>query len=173
MKQLWMLSLLLTASVVLALGTIKTDYDHSADFSRYKTYSWLKVEAGNTLWQDRIRKAIDAELSAKGMQNVASGGDVSVVAVGAVKTDQRPETFYNDFGGGWYWRGFGDGIATTTVENVPIGSLMLDMFDGKTKKLVWRGLGEKTLSGDPEKNEKKLKDVVGDMLKSFPPKSKG
>jgi len=47
------------------------------------------------------------------------------------------------------------------------------MFDGKTKKLVWRAEAEKVLSGDPEKNEKKLHDVVEDMFKKFPPKSNG
>ena len=173
MTKPFMVSTLLVASVMLALATVKTDYDHSADFGRYKTYSWLKVEAGNSLWQDRIRKAVDAELSAKGLQYLGSGGDVSVAAVGSEKSEQRLETFYNDFGDGWYWRGFGNGIATTTVETVPIGSLMLDMFDSKTKKLVWRAHGEKALSGDPEKNERKLQDIVGDMFKKFPPASKG
>jgi hypothetical protein len=173
MKQSLMFCILPAIVVVLASAAVKTDYDHAADFSRYKTYSWLKVEARDSLWQDRIRKAVDAELSAKGWQSVASGGDAALAAVGSVKTEQQLETFYNGFGGGWYWRGFGDGVVTTTVENIPIGSLVLDVFDGKTKKLVWRATGEKVLSGDPEKNEKKLRDIVGDMFKKFPPAPKG
>ena len=50
---------------------------------------------------------------------------------------------------------------------------MLDAFGAKTKKLVWRASGEKVLSGDPEKNEKKLRDIVGDMFKKFPRTAKG
>jgi Protein of unknown function (DUF3300) len=33
---------------------VTTDYDHSANFSQYKTYSWIKVQAGDSLWADRI-----------------------------------------------------------------------------------------------------------------------
>jgi hypothetical protein len=173
MRKLLMSLTLMAAVVILASAAVKTDYDHAADFSRYKTYSWLKVEAGNTLWQDRIRKAVDAELSAKGWQSVPSGGNVAVAAVGSEKTEQRLDTFYNGFGGGWYWHGFGDGVATTTVENIPVGSLVVDLFDAKTKKLVWRATEEKVLSGDPEKNEKKLRGIIGEMFKKFPPTSKG
>jgi len=50
-------------------------------------YSWLKVEAENSLWQDRIRKAVNAELSAKGWQNVSTGGNAALAAVGSVKTE--------------------------------------------------------------------------------------
>jgi hypothetical protein len=61
-------------------------------------------------------------------------------------------------------------MATTTVENTPVGTLSVDLFDGKTKKLVWRGVSTKTLSGDAEKNSKKLQDSVADLFKKFPPK---
>jgi len=50
---------------------------------------------------------------------------------------------------------------------------MVDIFDGRTKKLIWRGTAEKVLSGKPEKNEKKLQDTVDDMFKKFSPRSKG
>jgi len=123
--------------------------------------------------QDRIQRAIDAELSAKGWQKVQSGGDASVAAVGSSKNEQQLETFYNGFGGGWFWHGFPDVTATTTVTNIPIGSLQVDIFDSASKKLIWRGSGEKAISGDPEKNEKKLQDIVNDMFKHFPPSSKG
>jgi hypothetical protein len=45
------------------------------------------VEAENSLWQDRIRKAVNAELSAKGWQNVSTGGNAALAAVGSVKTE--------------------------------------------------------------------------------------
>ena len=48
----------LTMSAALACiafaAHINTDYDHSADFGHYKTYSWMKVQLGDSLWQDRI-----------------------------------------------------------------------------------------------------------------------
>jgi hypothetical protein len=49
----------------------------------------------------------------------------------------------------------------------------VDIFDGRTQKLVWRGSGTEALSGKPEKNEKKLEKTLEEMFKHFPPASKG
>jgi hypothetical protein len=54
-----------------------------------------------------------------------------------------------------------------------VGTLVVDIFDSQTKKLIWRGNASETLSGDPEKNEKKLDHEVSDMFKYFPPKAGG
>jgi len=60
---------------------VKTDYDHHANFSRYRTYHWERVKTSNPLWQDRIREAVDWDLQAKGLQRVESGGDLALTAV--------------------------------------------------------------------------------------------
>ena len=166
------LLLITGASLSMLWATTRVDYNHGVDFSRYHTYSWLKVSAGNDLWQDRIMRAVDEQLINKGWQRVPSGGDATVAAIGSTQTQQRLETFYNGFGG-WYWRGFGDGITTTTVENVPVGTLMVDIFDSGTHKLIWRGYGSDVLSEKPEKNVKKLEHRVSELFDHFPPKSKG
>jgi hypothetical protein len=162
---------------VLGLGilaaSIKTDYNHSTDFASYKTYYWLKVDAGNSLWVDRIKQAVDQQLSAKGLTVAASGSDVAVTAMGRTKQEQTYNTFYDGLGGGWGWRGFGGmgmANATTTVEDTPVGTLTVDMFDSNTKKLIWRGTATQSLSNKPDKNTKKLDDAVANMFKKFPPK---
>jgi hypothetical protein len=43
----------------------------------------------------------------------------------------------SSFGGGWFWRGFGDGIVTTKVENTPVGTLVVEIFD--IPKASWKG----------------------------------
>ena len=174
MKTLKKLVFILPASALLLLAVTRVDYEHSANWGQYHTYSWIKVEAGNSLWQDRIQRAVDNELMAKGWMRVSSGGDAAVSAIGSVKNEQQLDTFYNGLGGGWGWRGFGGtGVATTTVENVRMNDLMVDIFDANTKKLIWRGNAEKALSGNPEQNEKKMQDEVKDMFKKFPPPAKG
>lgn len=64
-------------------------------------------------------------------------------------------------------------MATTTVENIPVGTLVVDIFDANTKKLIWRARGSDTLSGKPEKNEKKLEHRVAEIFQHFPPESQG
>ncbi|HYZ73278.1 MAG TPA: DUF4136 domain-containing protein, partial [Chthoniobacterales bacterium] len=124
---------------------VKTDYDRSADFSRYKTYSWEKVSSQDQLWVPRIKDAVNTALAAKGWTQVPSGGQVAIVAIEMTKDQQTLNTFYNSFGGGWGWRRFGGGgfggfgTATTTTDTYRVGTLVVDLFDASSKTLIWRG----------------------------------
>jgi hypothetical protein len=149
---------------------VKTDYDRSVNFSQYKTYSWEKVQTQDPLWVDRIKSAVDADLAKKGWTKVPSDGNISLVAIEATKNQQTLNTFYDGFGGGWRWGGFGGfGDATTTTDTYQVGTLILDMFDTQTKKLVWRSSASDTLSDKTDKNIKNLDKGVEKMLKHFPP----
>jgi hypothetical protein len=165
-----------TAGLCILAAAVSTDYSHSADFGKYHTYSWLKVQASDSLWEDRIRHAVDSELSAKGWTLSPGGGDASITAFGHTKNEQTLQTFYDGFGGGWGWRRFGGmgmGEATTTTETTTVGTLVVDIFDTQSKQLLWRAKSSETLSGKPDKNEKKLEKDVADMFRKFPPRSKG
>src|ERR1700704_1988773 len=151
---------------------VKTDYDRSANFAQYKTYSWEHVKTQDALNVDRIRSAVNAALAAKGLTQVDSGGEISIVAVEMTQNQQTLNTFYNGFGGGWGWRRFGGGgigEATTTTETYKVGTLVVDLFDAKTKKLLWRGSSSDTLSNNSDKNIKNLDKGVEKMFQKFPP----
>src|SRR5271169_3141896 len=79
---------------------VKTDYDRNANFSQYKTYSWQKVQTQDPLWVDRIKDAVNAALTAKGLRSVESGGDVAIVAIEATQDQRTLNTFYDGLGGG-------------------------------------------------------------------------
>src|SRR5260370_12636748 len=121
---------------------VKTDYDHNANFGSYKTYSWLKVQSGDSLWNDRIKQDVDSQLAAKGWTKVDSNGDASVSAFRSTHDQKTLKTFYDGFGGGWRWRGFccGDGISTTTTEVTKVGNVVVYIFDGRIHKLGLRGM---------------------------------
>lgn len=171
MKTLRLPLFMLAASLVVAAFAsaqdVKTDYDHHADFSQYHTYSWAKVKTSDPLWESRIQDAVDKDLQAKGWQKVDNGGDVALTAVGSAHNEKEYQTFYDGMGG-WRWGGFG--TTTTQVENYPVGSLVLDMYDAHNKQLIWRGVASQSLSDKPEKNEQKLDKAVNKMLDHFPPK---
>src|ERR1700758_4902860 len=165
------------AGVILLTGMVsaqqvKTDYDRSANFAQYKTYSWAQVKTKDALDVDRIKAAVNAALAAKGWTQVDSGGDVSIVAMEIARNQQTLSTFYDGFGGGWGWRRFGGGgfgEATTTTETYKVGTVVVDLFDTKTKQLIWRGAASDTLSNNSDKNIKNLDNGVGKMFKNFPP----
>jgi len=158
----------------LSAAQVKTDYDRFANFGQYKTYSWQTVKTQNPLDADRIKSAVNASLGAKGWTMVDSGGDVSIVAMEIAKNQQTLNTFYDGFGGGWGWRRFGGGgfgESTTTTETYKVGTLVVDLFDTKTKELIWRGNASDTLSNNSDKNIKNMDKEVEKMFKQFPPGS--
>jgi len=151
---------------------VQTDFDHQANFAQYKTYSWQEIKPSVSLWDSRIKNAVNTQLEAKGLAQVADGGDIAIVAIKTSQTQRTLQTFYDGFGGGWRWRGFGDfGDSTTTEQDYQEGTLVIDLFDGKTKQLIWRGSTESVLSDKAEKNEKTLNKGVAKMFKNFPPES--
>jgi hypothetical protein len=152
---------------------VKTDYDHKANFGQYRTYSWEKVQTKDPLMVDRIKDAVNAALTAKGWTQVDSGGDVCIVAIEITRNQQTLNTFYDGFGGGWRWRGFGGfGEATTTTETYQVGTLVVDLFAGTSKNLIWRGASSDTLSNNADKNTRNLDKGVQKMFEHFPPLAK-
>ena len=162
-----LLAMALTTSVFADRVTV--DYDHAVNFTQVKTYSWSKIHTANSIWDERVKDAIDKELTAKGWTQVPSGGDVSLVAVEKTSVHQQYDTFYNGFGG-WRWGG-GIGESSTSVDNYKVGTLIVSMFDGNSKQLIWRGMSSSNLSGNPDKNTKKLDKDVQQMFRHFPPRA--
>jgi len=153
---------------------VKTDYDRGVNFARYKTYCWEEVKTRDPLDVDRIKRAVNAALTAKGWTQVDSGGDVSIIAMGITRDHQTLNTFYEGLGGGWGWRRFGGdgfGEATTTTETYKVGTLVVDLFDTKTKNLIWRGIASDMLSNNSNKNIENLDKGVEKMFRQFPPPS--
>lgn len=153
---------------------VKIDYDRGANFAQYKTYSWEQVKTRDPLFIDRIKDAVSSALAAKGWTQVESGADVSIMAFQMTRDRQTLNTFYDGFGGGWGWRGFGGGgfaEATTTTDTYKVGTLIVDLFDAKTKQLLWRSSASDTLSSSSNKNIHNLDKNVEKMFKEFPPRS--
>ena len=152
---------------------VQTDFDHRADFSQYKTYSWEQIKPANSLWTSRIKNAVDNQLTAKGWTLVYQSADVAIMAIETTQTQRTLDTFYDGFGGGWGWRGFGGfGDATTTEHDYKEGTLVLDIYDAKSKQLIWRGSLEDSLSDKAAKNERNLDKGLARMFKAFPPGSR-
>ena len=119
---------------------------------------------------------------------VQSGCDLAVRAIGSVHNQQEYTTFYNGFGPGWGyggwggygfgggwggpWGGFGGGPAITRVEQIPIGTLVVDLYDTRTKKLVFRGIASSDVSSHASTNTRRLNISIDKMFKKFPPKDK-
>ena len=153
---------------------VKIDYDKAYNFAPVKTYSIrIGTAWGNDLSQRRVLEEFDQTIAAKGWRKVDEGGqpDIHVILHGASQTKHDVNTFYSGMGGYGYRYGGMGGMATasTTVTEYTVGTLVVDMFDAKTKNLVFRGTAEDEISDKPEKNAKKLDKASEKLFKNFPP----
>ena len=153
---------------------VKIDYDKAYNFAPVKTYSIrIGTAWGNDLSQRRVLEEFDQAIAAKGWTKTNEGqADIHVVLHGATSTKHNVNTFYSGGMGGYGYRygGMGGmGTASTTVSEYTVGTLVVDMFDGKTKNLVFRGTAEDEISDKPENNAKKLDKASEKLFKNFPP----
>lgn len=155
------------ASLPATAQKVETDYDHSVNFSEFHTYSWGHVHSSDPFVESRIREDVDRVLRAHGWRKVPAGGDVTVTAVAVRRNRAEYESFYNGLGPGWRWHGWG-GITTTTIETVPVGTLVVDVYQTGSHHLVWRGMAHNSLSDDADKNAKKLEKAINKMFRKFP-----
>ncbi len=172
---------LLLPALLLVLGaaacsTIKvsTDYDRTVDFRSYSTFDLLAArEVKNALMRERIEGAIAQQLQAKGLRRTGARADLLVAT--HFKLDSTTEIDTTHFGYAWgrwgYWGYRGPGAAVTTVRQVPVGTLIIDLVDARERKLVWQGVASDTLrprSSAAEKDEA-VREAVAAIFASYPP----
>jgi hypothetical protein len=161
-----LLLLLSSASSVLA-QKVAVDWDHDADFSKYRTYAWIESKSpGNDLAAKRIIAAIDSQLTAKGLQKTQQN-DADLAVVYNVGAKERVSVQGYDYGYGRYRWGGGTVRYDTTAYTE--ATVVVDLVDAKARSLVWRGTASDTVSDKPEKNEKKIQKAAEKMFKKYPP----
>ena len=115
-------------------------------------------------------------LTAKGWSEAPEGqAQTAVVVHAATKTKHTYQTLYDGWGGGWgRWRGFGGGFggSTTFVQDYRVGTLVVDIFDAKTKQAIWHGFASDALSDNATKNAQATQEALDKMFSNFPPESK-
>ena len=160
------------AALTLACSTLTTavDYDHTVNWSQFHSFQLVEgTKDPVTFTQKRIEDAITNQLTSKGWQPVTSNPDV-LVYTHTVLSHQK-QWNATSMGGGWGyrgWGGMGGGMATATETNIPIGTLVVDLVNPKTKELVWRGTASDQVSGSGE-DQGKIQDAVAELFKKFPP----
>ena len=169
---LLLIALLVIASVGCSSVETKVDYDRAASFSSYKTFAFKDVRTPDSpIALRRVQAAIDRTLSSRGLAKADGTPDLWVVL--HTRTHRQTQVTSYSSGWGWGWRWRGPYWNTARVEQIPIGTLMVDLIDTKAKELVWRGSASRILSADetPKDRDEKVQEAVNKLFDGFPPKS--
>jgi hypothetical protein len=156
---------------------VSYDYDKSADFAKYKTYAFSEDSKNlpvNELIRDRILKAVETELAAKGF---SPSDNPDVLVDMHVRAEKKTEATATSTGPGYYGYGrygYGGGFSSTQISynDYVEGTLFINLVDNSTQKIAWQGRGTKTVdeNASPEKREANINNGVKQIFYQYPPK---
>jgi hypothetical protein len=177
------------------------NYDRGANFQSYRTYQWVTPQSGppkadvpvglpnlpagpssmsgsnvsdDQLLDQDIRRAVDGQLAEKGLTKVDKGGDLLVAYQAHLHEEKSINLWGSGTGGGGgggpYWGGGFSSVQGQT-STIPIGTLVVGLYDPARKQLIWRGDATKTvnLKKDPNKNYQNLQKATAKLFKNYPP----
>ena len=184
---LFALAILLFSSCAPVLN-VTTDYNHSAVFSKYKTFAMyhLADQSSNVseLNKGRIINAVKAQMVKEGFTEVASNPDLLVNVTSVLKNDKSLQSTttgmggYGGYGYGGYYRpygyggmGYGGGMSSTTTQvvNTITGSVIIDIVDAAKNDIVWTGTGNKEIDKPAENPDQAISKAIATIMASFPP----
>ncbi len=174
----WMASMLVVLLALAGCSTfkIRTDYDRTADFPALHTYGWRPAPPDptgdprfdNTSIDAAVRAAIDRQLVAKGYTPSSGAADFLVGYQAVIKSKVDVATVDRRYG---YRGGVAYGHPGLDTRTYDEGTLLVDVIDPRTMKLLWRGSASGVVHPESsiEKREQRVNQAVADILKEFPP----
>ncbi len=168
---------------------VTNDWDKSVNFSKFSTFSlypWntFNDPTINDYDKKTIQMSVKEEMEKRGYKYVEKNGEliVSTFVVLSNKTSYQAYTNhyggYAGYGGGWmyygspwaYGYGWGPGYSTTTVQKRKYvqGTLIIDIFELETKKLIWQGIGSGEVTQDLDARDRILPKRVSHIFRKYP-----
>ncbi len=160
-----------------ALGQkVHVDYDGATAFSQYRTFQFYETREDLRDYSLTSHKKVVQQLrdyaEEGGLREVDTDPDVYVAYYTADRGDLRlvlsdlEYTYGSDFSLGSYWEG-GVGSRTSNSFTFKQGTLIIDVWDAKEKRLVWRGMATSAVAKDPDKNDKKIARAIKKITKNW------
>jgi hypothetical protein len=164
-KILAILASMLLMSMAVSAQQVSVNYNHSQSFAQYHTYAWgsqNQNQIQNSILAQVAQQDINNAMQAKGLQLVQENQnpDLILTANGGL----RQQTSYS----AWGMRGIGGGMGGITPEQNVEGTMIVDLYDAKSKSLVWRGIAQNTLNNNGNKNQQMVEKAVQKMFKQWP-----
>ena len=133
---------------------------------------------------DRLVTAIVLEMKEKGFVESSDNPDLLINAVTVLTKKEAVSVSSEYYGYGGYFRPYGYGygysnvgyaIENTAADNRFVyrdGTIMIDILEAKSEKLIWEGTGTAEIITKPSDPENVIRYAVSKIIESFPPEPK-
>lgn len=175
----------LTAALFLlskkGVAQVSSSFDSGANFGKYVTYSflgWQKQSNESISMEDQqiILNALEDEFSKRGVTRLTKGGS-AIVLLYVVVDEKTAATDYMD-----HLKQYGYGTPEaedTSAENDTMiahleevhykqGSLIVNMHDAETQKLVWRGVVTDVIQKSKIRREETIPQHIKELMNTYP-----
>ena len=170
-------ALIALTSAGCATRIVSSHVELGTDFAKYRTYDWGPADAlptgdarldNNEIVRDHIQGAIEKALAVRRLRLVSNEPDLLVHWHTTVTRELDVETLQREYNGTPNCQGRG---CYPTLVEYEVGTLLIDVIDARSKKLVWRAWARDNFSGlidDQERLRQTIVSEVADMMKRFP-----
>lgn len=152
--------------------TVSSHVADSLDATRYHTYQWGPADAlptgdprldGNPLFKDRVQGAVEKQLAARGIALTDAAPDLLIHYHANISTRLAVDRID---------RGYGYTGDTNGLVEYEAGTLVIDIIDARTSRLIWRGWAQNSvhdLLDDPDRMARTIDEAVTRMMRQLPP----
>ncbi len=164
---------------------VYSDFDPSNDFRSYRTWDWLPEsdeQIADPRLQDaavrgRIESALAEELLARGFRLSLENPDFFVAYHASLDSALEMQVVNEHYGysyQGSYGSTWGPAVQGQTAlpREFERGTLLVDVLDGRSRQLVWRGTVQAEVYPDldEKKREERIREAARKVLGQFPPR---
>ena len=160
---------------------ITTDYDKSVDFTKFKTFTFIGWAENSDqqitgLDKDRIIAAFEHEFKSRNLVKDSINPDMAISLYVVVKDKTSVTSYSNYYGGMGYGRSFGYGYGggygstSTSQRDYREGTIIIDFYDEKEKKLIWEGILKKEVKEKAKKRDKSIPENIRKLMYKYPVK---
>jgi hypothetical protein len=165
----------MTATACATTMTVSSHVDRGLDFSPYRSFDWGPADAlptgdprldQNPFFKDHVQGAVEKRLAARGIELSTSGTPDLLIHYHA---NIRQRIDVNRVDRTYGYCSAGD-CPPETIE-YEAGTLVLDIIDARTNRLIWRGWAQNSVEDmldDPDKMARTIDEAVTRMLEMLP-----
>jgi hypothetical protein len=155
-----------------ATMNVSSQVQRDLSFSNYHTFDWGEPgplppndpRLATPFFRDHLEGAVERALAAKGFEHAAPSATADLLFHYHASIDDRIDVSRSDTGG---YQG-GNGITVTSFE---AGTIVIDVVDTKTNRVVWRGWAQHSLEGVLDNQDRLaalIDEAVSRMMARFP-----
>jgi len=154
----------------------KESYDHTIDFSKYKTFCWMTgcefkfngpEYLNDSLLRESLKTSIIKELESKGLKEDSNNPDLLVGFTITVK-DEQAIIYHRAEDSPIYYQPL---ETEREVINYLKGTVIIGLADRAESKMVWQSVAVSYMELNPDFSEKNIRKGIKMVLKNFPPKA--